>query len=95
MFNILIKALFWIIGLVADIFIYPIKLILESFGFELGNMIMYTSLWLNQGLDNIIFFIKLLGIPPAALNIYFGLLSTMLLFWARCCNGASCIIYIQ
>lgn len=69
MFNIIIKALFWIIGKIGDIILTPILLVVNTF---LPNLnIDFNSIFgfLEQGFQYVPFFFKLLMIPAPLVQL--------------------------
>lgn len=69
MLNILIKAVFWIIGKIGDIILIPIMALINtifpSFSFNLDFIFNY----INYGLNFITFFFKALMIPPLCIEL--------------------------
>lgn len=68
MLNIIIKAVFWLVGKIGDIVLIPIMSVINaifpSFSFNLD----YIFTYLGYGFNYIIYFLKLLMIPPVCIQ---------------------------
>lgn len=69
MLNIIIKAVFYIIGLVADIILAPVMLIVNSIFPTVSFSLNYIFDYIVYGLQYIKFFFKTLYIPPILIQL--------------------------
>lgn len=69
MFNIIIKALFWIIGKIGDLILAPILLVINTFLPNLSINLDSIFNFLEQGFQYVPFFFKVLMIPSGLIQI--------------------------
>lgn len=69
MLNIIIKAVFFIIGKVADVILLPIMAILNTIFPSVDFSLDFIFNYLNYGLQYIKFFFLALGIPPLCIQL--------------------------
>ena len=77
MLNIIIKALFWIIGKIGDIVLTPILLLINTLLPNLNININAIFNYLEQGFQYIPFFFKLLMIPSSLIQLVIIIFTTI------------------
>lgn len=69
MFNLIIKAIFWIIGKIGDIILAPILLVINTFLPSLNIDLNSIFNFLEQGFQYVPFFLKVVMIPSGFIQI--------------------------
>lgn len=69
MFNIIIKALMFILSKIISILLSPIFLILNAFGIDLDSIFLKLNLGLSSFINPIYFVLSILRVPSALINL--------------------------
>ena len=77
MLNIIIKALFWIIGKIGDIVLAPILLLINTLLPDLNININAIFSYLEQGFQYIPFFLKVFMIPASLIQLVIIIFTTI------------------
>lgn len=75
MLNVIIKAIFYVIGKIGDIVLAPILTLINSLIPDFSTIFSYMWNYLNQGVQFIKFWCQLLLIPPTCINIVLSILT--------------------
>lgn len=81
MLNILIKAVFFIIGKVADIILLPIMALLNSIFPSVNFSLDFIFNYINYGLQYIKFFFLALGIPSLCIQLVIAIFTFHITFF--------------
>lgn len=68
MLNVIIKAIFYVIGKIGDIVLAPILTLINSLIPDFSNIFSYMWTYLNYGINFIKFWCQLLLIPPICID---------------------------
>lgn len=80
MLNIIVNAIFFIVGKIGDIILLPIMAIINALVPNLSVNLDSIFNYLEQGFSFVPFFLKLFLIPPACINIVVVVFTTYLTF---------------